>query len=252
MLTLKNILGLLLKTGLALTAMTSITGCSLAQQTLATATDEPLSGHCEDIGLLILEAAKANNYVIAHSNENDKTKVDAMIDDFRNALRTAGYKMNDYTASQFSSKSDFELVQNDSKAILALLDNMKTIFTPEQEPYSDYTKYSNEIIKTCSSVIDTRAPETLSGKGVSSSKSTVLAGNYQVDWTASGGCYYSARLKLVSEKFGDLLFSTDNNPKPQSGTNYVYGLAGQEYFVDIDFGGYDSSCQWTATFTPIK
>ena len=90
----------------------------------------------------------------------------------------------------------------------------------------------------------TRTVEFWQGDGnARATEKKFLEGDYKVDWTTYGDCYYSADLSSGSDIFSAMDFVGD-------GSTYVYGVPAGNHFVDV-ITGPSPKCGWFITFTPI-
>jgi hypothetical protein len=99
--------------------------------------------------------------------------------------------------------------------------------------------------------IGNRKAVTVSGKGISKSKTFNLAGDYEVTWTAQAdshvGCYHGASLARKDGEYvdGTLVNEIFKDAKKHTGTTNLYGLDATAYYVDASSG-----CSWSFTFAP--
>lgn len=89
---------------------------------------------------------------------------------------------------------------------------------------------------------DARQPVTWEGQGDGSSARAALEGDYAVAWETFGDCTYYGDL----EDGGEDLFSASDIT---TGTNYIYGIAAGEYYIDV-ITGPAPGCGWKVTLTP--
>jgi hypothetical protein len=90
----------------------------------------------------------------------------------------------------------------------------------------------------------TRTVEFWQGDGnARATEKKFLEGDYKVDWTTYGDCYYSADLSSGSDIFSAMDFVGD-------GSTYVYGVPAGNHFVDV-ITGPSPKCGWFITFRPI-
>jgi hypothetical protein len=82
------------------------------------------------------------------------------------------------------------------------------------------------------------------GNGTSAPQ-PLAAGDYKIEWSTLGDCYYGADVE--SDSSTDQAFTADTIG---TGTNYVYGLAGGDYRLEV-ITGPAPSCGWSATFSPL-
>lgn len=86
---------------------------------------------------------------------------------------------------------------------------------------------------------------TISGEGEASTAPFELDGDYVVDWTTGGDCYYSADLETTGDEFVfETLFSAS---AATSGQTFIYGYRG-EFYADV-ITGPAPGCPWSATLT---
>jgi hypothetical protein len=85
-------------------------------------------------------------------------------------------------------------------------------------------------------------PITFSLEGDGNSAKVFMQGDYSLSWQTAGDCVYYADL----EDGGGSLFSAS---AATSGSGFVYGLSGAEYYVQM-ITGPAPDCGWSVTFTP--
>jgi len=89
---------------------------------------------------------------------------------------------------------------------------------------------------------------TLSGQGETSTPPFELDGDYSIDWTTGGDCFYSADLESTGdEPVYETLFSAD---AATSGQSFVYGVSG-EFYAEV-ITGPAPSCPWEMTIAPLR
>ena len=70
-------------------------------------------------------------------------------------------------------------------------------------------------------------------------------GDYRVDWSTAGDCYYGADLEMEGES--ETLFSADG---VFAGENFVYEIPAGQWRADV-ITGPSPGCGWSATLTKI-
>lgn len=89
----------------------------------------------------------------------------------------------------------------------------------------------------------------LKGEG-NTAPMTLSGGDYRIDWKTGGNCYYGVDLTPTRgpSYAGDSLFTAD---KRTSGTQYLYGVKGGDYFIEA-ITGPPPGCPWEVTFIGIQ
>lgn len=85
-------------------------------------------------------------------------------------------------------------------------------------------------------------PVNLTGEGETTTAPFELQGDYRVEWTTAGDCYYNVDLE---GGLGTSLFSADT---PTSGETFVYDTEGT-YYLDV-ITGPAPGCGWSVSFDP--